>query len=29
MLGDVEVGDPPAVVSWQDENEEDAKASGG
>ena len=29
MLGDVEVEDPPAVVSEHDEDEEDAEASGG
>ena len=28
MLGDVEVDDPPAVVSEHDEDEEDAEASG-
>ena len=29
MFGDVEVDDPPAVVSEHDEDEQDAKASGG
>jgi len=29
VLGDVEVDNAPAVVSEHDENEEDAKASGG
>jgi hypothetical protein len=28
MLGDVEVDDPPAVVSQHDEDEEDAETSG-